>query len=462
MQTRLDWSAYENNGGNDPFSSSFGDPFGASFGAAPTAPPPGGGLGAAAALCVGDRQCLRADMSEVMCPSYRVTGDPAQSPEGRVAALRAALGDGSAAADLGAPSLLAAMDSCVGCKGCKRECPRGVDVAQMATEVRAGRVEREGLSRRAALFARLPALLARFPHTMRLATRLRNAVPLFASLGERLFGIPLRRSLPVPVGNAFAAPEAQGEGEPEVLLFVDSFTRNFEPEIAVAALEVLRAGGYRVEVLAAPGGADARPLCCGRTLLSSGLVDEARAEATCLVAALGPALERGLPVVGLEPSCLLMLRDEYHSLGLGPEVAKLGRQAFLLEEFLARELDAGRLQLPLRALDGPPAVLHGHCHQKAFGAMGAVHKVLAQIPGFRFEEVRSSCCGMAGSFGLEAEHADLSLAMAEQALLPAVRGAAPDAPILADGFSCRHQIQDGAGRRAEHVALLLRRALAPA
>jgi len=264
----------------------------------------------------------------------------------------------------------------------------------------------------------------------------------------------------VPAQRSFAtgsAPEA-----PDVYLLVDSFAREFEPAIAEAALVVLQAAGYQVAVLR-PDPQDAepsRPLCCGRTLLSSGLVDEARVEALRVIRALQPALKAGVPVVGLEPACLLTLRDEYHSLGLGPDVPRLARQCFLLEEFLAREADAGRLNLPLQPLpDAPPAVLHGHCHQKAFGAMPAVERVLRLIPGFRFETVKSSCCGMGGSFGLAAEHAERSLAMGEAALFPAVREAGADAPVIADGFSCRHQILDGTGRRAEHVAVLLQRAL---
>jgi glycerol-3-phosphate dehydrogenase subunit C len=202
-----------------------------------------------------------------------------------------------------------------------------------------------------------------------------------------------------------------------------------------------------------------RPLCCGRTYLSQGMVEEAKVEAQRVMAALAPALADGTPIVGLEPSCLLALRDEFYSLSLGPAVGQLSKQAFLFEEFLMREGNKG-LKLDLKPLPGGRAVVHGHCHQKAFGAMKSVKKVLGWIPEFEFDIVDASCCGMSGGFGMEAEHYEASRQMGELALLPAVRAAAQDSLIVADGFSCRHQIKDGSGREAVHVAVLLARALA--
>ncbi len=244
-------------------------------------------------------------------------------------------------------------------------------------------------------------------------------------------------------------------------LFVDTFTHYYTPEVAVAAQAVLMAGGYAVEILrpAEDDGEPKRPLCCGRTYLSQGMVDKAKQEGRRVMAALAPALAAGTPIVGLEPSCLLALRDEFYSLSLGPEVAQVGKQAFLFEEFLMREGNKG-LKLDLKPLPGARAVVHGHCHQKAFGAMKAMKKVLGWIPEFEFDIVDASCCGMSGSFGLEAEHYEASVQMGELALLPAVRAAPADALIVADGFSCRHQIRDGSGREAVHVAVLLAQALA--
>ena len=170
-------------------------------------------------------------------------------------------------------------------------------------------------------------------------------------------------------------------------------------------------------------------------------------------------IEAKTPIIGLEPSCLLSLRDELYSMGLGAEVGDLGKQLYLLEEFLVREQTRG-IKLPLKEINLPKALLHGHCHQKAFGVMKATRKVLGWIPGFKFDLIESSCCGMAGSFGLEAEHYDASLKMAEISLLPAVRDSDPATPIIANGFSCRHQIEHGSGRKSMHIATLLRDALA--
>jgi Fe-S oxidoreductase len=250
-----------------------------------------------------------------------------------------------------------------------------------------------------------------------------------------------------------------------VVLFADTFNNYFEPANAHAALAVLRAAGYRVHIAgpAEPEDRDARPLCCGRTYLAAGLVDEARREARRVIAALRPYVAQGIPVVGLEPSCLLTLRDEFLVMGLGDDADALAANAFLFEEFLARELDAGRLELNLGPLPEKRALLHGHCHQKAFDAVAPVQRVLGLIPDLTVELIESSCCGMAGSFGYEAAHHDVSMQMAELALLPAVRAAGADTLLVADGTSCRHQIADGTRpsgeREALHVARVLERAL---
>ena len=243
----------------------------------------------------------------------------------------------------------------------------------------------------------------------------------------------------------------------EVALFIDTFNNYFEPENAHAALEVLQAAGYTVHLPSAAN--NDRPLCCGRTFLASGLVDVAKAEARRMLSALTPYIERGVPVVGLEPSCLLGLRDEFLSMLPRPETAELALNALLFEEFIAREIDAGRFALELKSLPQKKALLHGHCHQKAFAVMPAVQKTLALIPGLEVETIASSCCGMAGSFGFDAEHYDVSMKMGELALLPAVRKADADTLLIADGTSCRHQIHDGARREARHLARVLQQAL---
>jgi len=244
-------------------------------------------------------------------------------------------------------------------------------------------------------------------------------------------------------------------GAKEVLLFVDTFNNYMEPDNARAAQRVLEAAGYTVHFNLKDG---ERPLCCGRTFLSAGLVDEAKAEARRALDALLPYVERGVSIVGLEPSCLLSLRDEFLGYGYGDAAQRLAKSSFLFEEFLVREQAAGRFRVSLKPLGTPKALLHGHCHQKAFDAVRPVQTVLGWIPGLEVEAIESSCCGMAGSFGYEAEHYDASQAMAELSLLPAVR-AAHDALIVADGTSCRHQIADGAQREALHVARVLAMAL---
>jgi Fe-S oxidoreductase len=287
---------------------------------------------------------------------------------------------------------------------------------------------------------------------------LRNRVPRAAWLSEKVVGFSSRRKLPTWRSDPFRPAKSAGTAETglEVVLLADTFNTYFEPENLRAAVAVLETGGYRVHVAQAFD--EDRPLCCGRTFLSTGLVAEARAEAERLSAALEPFVARGVPVVGLEPSCLFTLRDELTSMLPGPESERIAAHALLFEEFLARETEAGRLKLPLLPLDGP-AYLHGHCHQKAFGAMGAVETALKLVPGLTVKTIGSSCCGMAGAFGYQAETYDVSMAMAELSLLPALRKAEADAIIVAAGTSCRQQIGDGAGRRAVHLARVLERSI---
>lgn len=454
--TGLDWSAYETVAGGMGFGPEGFD----MFGGPAVAPVAGGGLGQALALCVGKRVCQQPG-PEVMCPSFRASGDPAHSTEGRALALRVALA--TEAADPAAlldPALARQMAECVACKGCKRECPNGVDMALLKVEYLARRQALTGMPLRSRLLAGTPRWLHHYRPLLRGAVALRNRLPWLAWLGERLFGISARVALPVPAARPFVpAPPVPGV-RGTVLLLVDTFSRHYEPDIPQAAQRVLEAAGYRVELARpAPEAPEPeRPLCCGRSWLAAGMVAEARQEARRMLAGLAPALAQGWPVVGLEPSCVLALRDDYRSLGLGPEGAALAGRVFMFEEFLARALEEG-LQLPLRPLATDQAWLHGHCHQKAFGLMPATRRVLAQIPGLVVHGVESSCCGMAGSFGLEAEHAERSAAMAEAALWPALRQAPPRAAVVADGFSCRHQIRRGTDRAPRHVAQYLRDAL---
>jgi Fe-S oxidoreductase len=326
-------------------------------------------------------------------------------------------------------------------------------MAKMKIEVQAARAARHGLSLRDRLVAFLPhyaALASRFAPL----ANWRNNSPLFRMLFEKVAGISAQRALPAWRRDVFdPAADAIGPADGrEVVLFADTFNRTFERENIDAALRVLVAGGYRVHI---PRPADGgRPLCCGRTFLSAGLVDNARSELDRLVTTYAPFALRGVPIVGLEPSCLLTLRDELLSLRSDETAKSIAAQALLFEEFLVREAEAGHLALPLGAVAGK-ALVHGHCHQKSFGAFKAVEQVLRLVPDLKVETIESSCCGMAGAFGYGADTYQASIDMAELSLLPAIRRADTAALIVADGTSCRHQIGDGAGRAALHVARVL-------
>jgi FAD/FMN-containing dehydrogenase/Fe-S oxidoreductase len=422
-----------------------------------------GGFAKAVEMCNNNGQCRQFDAG-TMCPSFRATRDEQHATRGRANTLRLALSGRLGHDALTGPAVRAALDLCVGCKGCKRECPTGIDMARMKLEVLAHYKARHGHTVRDRLFARLPdyaPLLSRFAALTNLPGRL----PGGRRLGERLLGVSAARPLPRWRSDTFwrthregswasgaEVLEAAAEGKAVVLL-VDTFNGAFEPENVRAAARVLQAAGYRVHALVRRG----RPYCCGRTYLSAGMIERARDRAMQLSRALEPFVERGVPLVGLEPACLLTLRDEWSVMRLGDSAARIAAHAWLFEEFLAREARAGRLRLPLRAADAP-IVLHGHCHQKAFGAVDAVLEILRLIPGSRPEIVDSSCCGMAGSFGYEAEHHSISMRMAELKLFPALR-AAPEAIVVADGTSCRQQIRDGLDRGALHAARLLDRLL---
>jgi FAD/FMN-containing dehydrogenase/Fe-S oxidoreductase len=422
----------------------------------------GGGFQGAVEMCNNNGECRKA-AAGVMCPSFRVTGNERDVTRGRANSLRLAMSGQLGPDALASDDMLETMKLCVSCKGCRRECPTGVDMAKMKIEVLVAANARHGLSLRDRLVAYLPRYA---PYAARLAPLLnaRDAIPGAAWLSERLTGMTAKRPLPRWSAQPFnlrdgaPSPRLRGEGIREVALLADTFNRHFEPETLEAAVEVLARLGYRVTELRPLPRDGARPLCCGRTFLSAGLVEEARAEARRLLAAAGPFLARGVPVVGLEPSCLLTLRDELQSMLPGREADKLASRALLLEEFLAGEAAAGRIPSRIGERNGR-VLLHGHCHQKAFGAMDAVRDTLALVGGLQVETIESSCCGMAGAFGYGADTYDVSLAMGELSLLPALRGAAPDAIVAADGFSCRHQIEHGTGRHARHIACILREAM---
>jgi len=437
-QPALDWSAW--NVENDPVTEALSEP---GSGGDPT-----GGFAKAAEMCNNNGHCRKFDAG-TMCPSFRITRDEIHLTRGRANTLRLALSGQLGPEALRSNAVARAMDLCVSCKGCKRDCPTGVDMARMKIEVRSARRMSHGLSLRDKLIGGLPEIA---PWARRL--------PWLFNLGGLVkpwLGFARQRSLPRWRSDTFLATTDVDERDATVVIFADTFSNNFEPHILHAARRVLAAAGHRVAVAWPTLGAPA--LCCGRTWLATGQVDKAKDEARRLLDAVNPFVARGVPIIGLEPSCLFTLRDEFLAFGLGEEAKAVADNAFLFEEFLVREKRAGRLALELGTLPFKTALLHGHCHQKAFGAMSAVQEALSLVPDLAVSVIESSCCGMAGSFGYEAEHYEASIAMAELTLMPAVRKAGDDTLIVADGTSCRHQIADGSNRQAVHVAEVLAEAL---
>jgi FAD/FMN-containing dehydrogenase/Fe-S oxidoreductase len=408
-------------------------------------PGPQGGLLGAVEMCNNNGTCRKFDAG-TMCPSYRATRDERHVTRGRANTLRFAL-TGQIEGGLGSDEVADALALCVACKGCKRECPTGVDMARMKIEAMHARNARQGIALKERLIATMPRWA---PWAAMLAplTNLPGMIPGAAGL----LGFAAERALPRFRRDAFhdwEAREPDGRAN-EVILLPDLFNRYFEPENLRAALRVLRAAGADPAVARPPRGT--RPLDDGRTFLAAGMVKEARAEARRTLDVLSRWQS---PVLGLEPSCLMTLRDEFLALLPGEKAERLAERAMLVSEWLA----TAKPSLALKPI-GTEAHIHGHCHQKAFNAFTSSVAMLAAIPGLKVTSITSSCCGMAGAFGYARENFSHSKAMAELSLLPHIRKTRADAIIVADGTSCRHQIGDLAGREAIHSIRLLDRALA--
>jgi FAD/FMN-containing dehydrogenase/Fe-S oxidoreductase len=414
-------------------------------------PGPLGGLMGAVEMCNNNGQCRKFDAG-AMCPSYRATRDEQHLVRGRANTLRLALTRQLGEEGLASDDVAEALKLCVSCKACRRECPTGVDMAKMKIEATAARAAKHGIALRERIVAELPRyapLAASFSG----AANFRNKLPWLRRVLDRQLGFAAERDLPAWRADPFRDEEAQPHAKPgnsmgNVMLFADTFNRYFEPDNLRAALRVIAAAGRRPLTPRHDG----RPLCCGRTYLAAGMIEKARAEARRTLAALaGDAL-----VIGLEPSCLMTLRDEFVSLLPGSEAKALASRAVTFGEWMTRE----KISLKLRPTP-TRAHVHGHCHQKSFGAFDATLAALRQTPDLTVAPITSSCCGMAGAFGYQSETQDVSRAMAEADLMPAVRNAKPEEPIVADGFSCRHQIADLSGRVAVHSVRVLADALPP-
>lgn len=414
----------------------------------------GGGFQGAVEMCNNNGACRKLK-GGVMCPSFRATRKEKDATRGRANSLRLAITGQLGPDALTSEAMAETMKLCVSCKGCKRECPTGVDMARMKIEVQAARVKKHGLS----LHDRLVAYLPRYaPLLSRLSVlaNLRNTVPGLAKLTEKMTGFTATRALPVWARHPFRNEERAPQEAPQAVVFADCFNRYFEPENLRATAKVLDAANVPFDVARPPKGE--RPLCCGRTFLSAGLVDEARVEAQRLIKALLPYAEKGVPIIGLEPSCLLTLRDEIPALLPGKDADVLAQHARMLEEYIADQAENADFQLPLSS-PASKVLLHGHCHQKAMGVMSSIEHTLSLLPDTDVDVVETSCCGMAGAFGYGVETHEVSRKMAEADLAPAVKQAAAETLVVADGTSCRHQIVDTTGRKTIHVARVLEMAL---
>ena len=461
LRTSLDWRAWDVQ--NDPITEqitqlgSGGDP--------------SHGMAKAVEMCNNNGHCRKFDAG-TMCPSYRITLDEQHLTRGRANTLRLALSGQLGEEGLTSPLVKEALDLCVGCKGCKRECPTGVDMARMKIEAAYHYKKKYGFSLRDYIVGYLPkyaSAASRFAYLL----NLRNKSKLLSKLTEVLFGFAAKRALPTwsakhffnsaHIGVSREQLLSSNDSSRSVVLFVDTFNGYFEQggTNAQAALRVLQAAGYKVHVLSkddAPGvdNESGSHLCCGRTYLSVGMVDQAKASMKRLLDHLHAFALKGIPVVGLEPSCLLTLRDEALVMGLGELAESVSGVSVLFEEFLASEGKKGNLELLKSKLEEPGRLLkiHGHCHQKSFDVMDSVMQAVHLLPGAQAKLIESSCCGMAGSFGYEKEHFDASIKMAELKLLPALRED-PSCIVVAGGTSCRHQIEGNLERSAVHVAKLL-------
>ena len=418
-----------------------------------------GGLGRAVEMCSGVGAC-RKTLEGTMCPSYMATRDETHSTRGRANALRAAMTGRLGETGLGDRAVRDALDLCLECRACKAECPVGVDMARFKAEFLADYHARHGTPLRARLLGRVRDLSAAVSPVARFVNPWLGRRWVRA-LNERLLGLDRRRALPRWATRTLRARwrgrrPAADPARPSIVLFADTFTNYYHPEVGMAAADICDRAGVGVAL-----GPD---VCCGRPLISQGLLQEARRRGEDTADRLHPLAAAGRPIVVLEPSCLSALRDDLPALlrGAAQERARdVAGACVLFEEWLERELNAGAVDLDWQP--GPERLLlHGHCHQKSMGLLPPAQALLARIPGAEVVDLDAGCCGMAGSFGYAREHFDLSRRIGERRLLPAARALGPNDRLVGAGVSCRHQVHDLAGARAVHPAELLAELLPPA
>ncbi|WP_405674665.1 4Fe-4S dicluster domain-containing protein [Streptomyces sp. NBC_01511] len=413
----------------------------------------GGAMRAAADRCMNIGLCRKSG-SGAMCPSYMATLKEEDSTRGRAAALVKALSEPDPRAALGDERLHEVLDLCLMCKACKSECPLGVDMASLKSEALSHHHDIHGVPLRSRIFGSI-----RFLNRMGSATaplsNLPGRIPLVRRLMDRTVGIAPARPLPVFVRQNLSrwfrrrTPATHVVTQGTVTYLADSFTTFTEPDIGRAAIQLLERAGWDVRLESG--------VCCGRSSLSKGLVDDAKDKARHLVDTLSRSTEAGSPVVGCEPSCLMTLRDEHLSmLPDDPAVKDIAGRVRQVEELLVEAVDDGRLRPREDSwLAGRTLVYHGHCHQKAEVGTAATVALLNRIPGVTVVELDAGCCGMAGSFGFESEHYDVSMTVGEDRLFPAIEAEPPDTVVVATGVSCRQQIFHGTARDAWHPVQLL-------
>jgi FAD/FMN-containing dehydrogenase/Fe-S oxidoreductase len=394
-----------------------------------------GGLALSADLCNGNGACRKRE--GLMCPSFQVTHEEYDSTRGRANALRAVIRGDFETKDLSAPELHGILDLCIQCKGCKTECPSHVDMAKMKSEVLYHWHQKMGIRLRERLFAHIDRINALFYPFRKLINPLLKCTFL-----NKWTGIAADRKLPLFADQKFSelfTKLKQPQGKPLVLIN-DTYTEYYSPEIGIAAVKLFNRLGYQVVL--------PRLSCCGRALLSKGFLPEAKEKARRLIQSLLPYAQKGVPLIGLEPSCFFSLKDEYRDF-YPEEMEQIDPHLFLFDDFLET-----LRPLPLKPVKHLDIHLHGHCHHKALEGLAKTHLVLKSISGITLHEIPTGCCGMAGSFGYEAEHAEFSQRIANLVLFPYLDKLPSDAIIVANGFSCRAQIATK-GRQALHLAELL-------